>query len=169
MTDTGSFRFPSTTPRTMRVAAHLMECGAEAALDHIRVYDDNTENRIRLLGFALSEKLAVIPELHTAYFTLSEAEQDRFHYQKGDTEGLVNYGLTMNGIVFSAFFAERDGRVKCSFRSKGKFDVNAFARSHFNGGGHRNAAGGQSEESLADVVKKFKSVLPAYIEKLKKA
>jgi phosphoesterase RecJ-like protein len=169
MTDTGSFRFPSTTPKTMRVAAHLLECGAEGALDHVRVYDDNTEGRIRLLGYALSEKLEVMKEFHAAMFTLSHAEHDRFNYQKGDTEGLVNYGLTMRGIVFSAFFAERDGKIKCSFRSKGKFDVNAFARAHFNGGGHRNAAGGMLEIPMEDVVKKFKSILPEYLEKLKKA
>lgn len=169
MTDTGSFRFPSTTPKTMRVAAALMEAGADAALNHVRVYDDNSEFRIRLLGYALSEKMEVIPEMHTAFFTLSEAEQDRFHYEKGDTEGLVNYGLTMKGIVFSAFFAERDGKIKCSFRSKGNFDVNEFARANFNGGGHRNAAGGQLEISLEEVVKKFKTALPAYLPRLKKA
>ncbi|HTL82103.1 MAG TPA: DHHA1 domain-containing protein, partial [Bacteroidia bacterium] len=158
-----------TSPKTMRIAAHLLECGAEGPLVHVRVYDDNSESRIRLLGFALSEKLEVMKEFHSAFFTLSQAEQDRFNYQKGDTEGLVNYGLTMRGIVFSAFFAERDGKIKCSFRSKGKFDVNAFARAHFNGGGHRNAAGGMLEIPMEDVVKKFKSILPEYLEKLKKA
>lgn len=169
MTDTGSFRFPATTAQTHRVVASLIEAGAENSLNHNRIYDDNTENRLRLLGFSLSEKLTVLPEYHTAFFTLSEAEHERFQYQKGDTEGLVNYALTIRGIVFAAFFSERDGKVKCSFRSKGKFDVNLFSRANFNGGGHMNAAGGASDESLEEVVKKFKSLLPDYVAKLKKA
>ncbi|MCX6311485.1 MAG: bifunctional oligoribonuclease/PAP phosphatase NrnA [Bacteroidetes bacterium] len=169
MTDTGSFRFPSTSVKTHRVVAHLMDAGAENSLNHNRIYDDNTENRLRLLGYALSEKLIVLPEFHTAFFTLNDSEHERFHYQKGDTEGLVNYALTMRGIVFAAFFAERDGKVKCSFRSKGNFDVNLFARAGFNGGGHKNAAGGMLELSLEEVVKKFKSMLLEYNSKIKKA
>lgn len=169
MTDTGSFRFPATTAQTHKVVASLIESGAENSANHNRIYDDNSENRLRLLGYALSEKLIVIPEFHTAFFTLNQSEHDRFHYQKGDTEGLVNYALTMRGIVFAAFFSERDGNIKCSFRSKGKFDVNLFARAHFNGGGHMNAAGGASDGSLEELVKKFKSLLPEYAGRLKKA
>lgn len=169
MTDTGSFRFPSTSVKTHRIVAKLMEAGAEGSLNHNRVYDDNSESRLRLLGFALSEKLEVLPEFHTAFFTLTEAEQSRFNYQKGDTEGLVNYALTIRGIVFAAFFSEREGKVKCSFRSKGDFDVNKFARAGFNGGGHKNAAGGMLELPLEEVVKKFKSMLPANLSQLKKA
>ncbi len=169
MTDTGSFRFPSTTVKTHRVIADLIEAGAENAANHNRIYDDNSEDRLRLIGYALSEKLVVLPEFRTAFFTLDEKEHDRFHYKKGDTEGLVNYGLSIRGIVFAVFFAEREGKIKCSFRSKGKFDVNAFARTDFNGGGHMNAAGGQMEGSMDTVVKKFKSLLPLYAEKLKKA
>lgn len=169
MTDTGSFRFPATTAHTHRITAALIEAGAQNAADHNRVYDDNTESRLRLLGYSLSEKLVVMPEARTAFFTLSEAEHDRFHYKKGDTEGLVNYALTIRGIVFAAFFSERDGKIKCSFRSKGKFDVNAFSRANFNGGGHMNAAGGAQDGSLEEAVKKFKSLLPEYADKLKKA
>ncbi len=169
MTDTGSFRFPSTSVKTHHVISKLMEAGAENSLNHNRIYDDNSENRLRLLGYALSEKLEVLPEFHAAFFTLNDEEHDRFNYQKGDTEGLVNYALTMRGIVFAAFFAERDGKVKCSFRSKGNFDVNLFARAGFNGGGHKNAAGGMLELPLAEVVKKFKSMLPASLPQLKKA
>jgi bifunctional oligoribonuclease and PAP phosphatase NrnA len=169
MTDTGSFRFPATTARTHAVVQRLMEAGAENALNHNRIYDDNSENRIRLLGYALTDKLEVIPELRTAFFALSHEEHEHFNFQKGDTEGLVNYGLTMRGIVFSAFFAERDGIIKCSFRSKGKFDVNQFARENFNGGGHTNAAGGASQLSLKDTVAKFTKLLPAYLDQLKKA
>ncbi len=169
MTDTGSFRFPSTSVKTHRIIAHLMEAGAENSLNHNRVYDDNSENRLRLLGYALSEKLIVLPEFHTAFFTLTNEEHDRFHFQRGDTEGLVNYALTIRGIKFAAFFAERDGKVKCSFRSKGSFDVNLFARNGFNGGGHKNAAGGLLEIPLEEVVKKFKSLLPDNLSQLKKA
>jgi phosphoesterase RecJ-like protein len=169
MTDTGSFRFPSTTMKTHLVIAKLMQAGAENSLNHNRIYDDNSESRLRLLGYALSEKLQVLPEFHTAFFTLNDEEHDRFHYKKGDTEGLVNYALTIRGIVFAAFFSERDGKVKCSFRSKGNFDVNQFARTGFNGGGHKNAAGGMLEIPLEEVVKKFKSMLPASLPQLKKA
>ncbi|GAB4146722.1 MAG: bifunctional oligoribonuclease/PAP phosphatase NrnA [Bacteroidia bacterium] len=169
MTDTGSFRFPSTTAHTHRIVANLIRAGAENATNHNRIYDDNSEGRLRLLGFALSQRLTVIPELHTAFFVLSNEDHEKFNYKKGDTEGLVNYALTMKGIVFAAFFAERDGVIKCSFRSKGNFDVNVFARAHFNGGGHKNAAGGASNEKLEAVVKKFKSLLPEYATQLKKA
>ncbi|CAN5390440.1 bifunctional oligoribonuclease/PAP phosphatase NrnA [soil metagenome] len=169
MTDTGSFRFPSTSVKTHHVISKLMDAGAENALNHNRIYDDNSENRLRLLGYALSEKLVVLPEFNTAFFTLNDAELKRFHYKKGDTEGLVNYALTIRGIVFAAFFAEGEGKVKCSFRSKGNFDVNLFARSGFNGGGHKNAAGGMLEIPLKEVVKKFKSLLPENIKQLKKA
>jgi len=167
MTDTGSFRFPATTAFTHKVVSDLIHRGAEHSLVYNRVYDDNTENRLRLLGFILSEKLQVIPEHHTAFFTLNNEEHDRFNYKKGDTEGVVNYALTIRGIVFAAFFSERDGKVKCSFRSKGEFDVNIFARANFSGGGHKNAAGGISDQKLEDVVKKFKSLLPSYLEQLK--
>lgn len=167
MTDTGSFRFPSCTAVTHKVAADLIKRGARNSQVHNWIYDDNTEDRLRLLGYALSEKLVVLPELHTAFFTLSNEEHDRYNFKKGDTEGLVNYALTIRGIVFAVFFAERDGKVKCSFRSKGNFDVNLFARANFNGGGHKNAAGGASDEKLEDVVKKFKSLLPAQMEQLK--
>lgn len=169
MTDTGSFRFPSTSAYTHSVIQKLIEAGAENALNHNRIYDDNSESRLRLLGYALSEKLIVLPEYRTAYFTLSNEEHDRFHYQKGDTEGLVNYALTIRGIVFAAFFAERDGLIKCSFRSKGKFDVNIFARNHFNGGGHTNAAGGASQNSLKETEQKFLRLLPDSLIQLQKA
>lgn len=167
MTDTGSFRFPATTATTHKVVADLIARGAQHSQVHNRVYDDSTEMRLRLLGYSLSEKLQVVMEYRTAFFTLSNEEHERFQYKKGDTEGLVNYALTIRGIVFAAFFSERDGKIKCSFRSKGKFDVNLFARANFSGGGHMNAAGGISDASLEDVVKKFKSLLPEYSEQLK--
>lgn len=168
VTDTGSFRFPSTSAHTHRIVAKLLDAGVEPSPIHQAIYDDNTEDRLRLLGYTLSEKLKVNLDLHTAWITLSAKEHERFHYRKGDTEGVVNYCLSIRGIRFAAFFAERDGSVKCSFRSKGSFDVNAFARAHFNGGGHRNAAGGGSKESLAQTEKKFESLLPQYRSLLEK-
>jgi phosphoesterase RecJ-like protein len=167
MTDTGSFRFPATTALTHIVVADLIARGAQHSSVYNWVYDDNAESRLRLLGFSLSEKLQVLMEYKTAFFTLSNEEHERFQYKKGDTEGLVNYALTIRGIVFAAFFSERDGKIKCSFRSKGKFDVNQFSRANFNGGGHMNAAGGISDASLEDVVKKFKDLLATYREQLK--
>jgi phosphoesterase RecJ-like protein len=166
MTDTGSFRFPSTTGRTHEIVAALMKAGAENADIHNRVYDDNTEDRLRLLGFCLAEKLTVIKELNTAFFSLRTDELRRFNYKKGDTEGVVNYALSIKGIRFAAFFVEKDGLVKTSFRSKGDFNVNLFAREHFSGGGHANAAGGASELTLDETVIKFVSLLPSYKNQL---
>ncbi len=166
MTDTGSFRFPSTTANTHRVIAGLIDAGAENAAIHMRIYDDNNESRLKLLGYSLSEKMVIWPDYHTGFIALSEAEHTRFNYQKGDTEGLVNYILSVRGIKFAAFISERDGMIKMSFSSKGKFDVNAFARLHFNGGGHKNAAGGASTETLEAVIEKFKKLVPQYKKEL---
>ncbi|MBL8000836.1 MAG: bifunctional oligoribonuclease/PAP phosphatase NrnA [Flavobacteriales bacterium] len=164
MTDSGSFRFSSTAPHTLRVAARLMELGAVP--DHIvsAVLDDNTVDRLRLIGFALSERLEVLPALGTAIITLSKADLDRFAFQPGDTEGLVNYGLSIRGIRLAAFFVERGEVIKVSLRSKGMLPVNRFLAEHFQGGGHINAAGGQSRSTLADAVARFRNALPAFIE-----
>lgn len=166
MTDTGSFRFPSTTAKTHRIIAGLIDAGAENSEIHNRIYDDNTEDRLRLLGFCLAEKLTVLKEYGTAFFNLRSDELKHFNYKKGDTEGIVNYALSMEGIRFAAFFVERDGEIKTSFRSKGSFDVNLFSRSHFNGGGHKNAAGGMSDLTLDETVIKFVSILPQYKKEL---
>ncbi len=168
MTDTGSFRFPSTTSKTHQIVAKLIDAGAENAEIHNRIYDDNTEDRLRLLGFCLAEKLTVLKDYHTAFFSLTEAELKHFNYKKGDTEGVVNYALSMQGIKLAAFFVERDGEIKTSFRSKGNFDVNTFARKHFNGGGHANAAGGSTEQSLDETVMHFVQVLATYKKHLSK-
>ena len=167
MTDTGSFRFSSTTQRTFQVAAALIEAGAKNGDIYNSVYDDYTENRLKLLGYCLYEKLVFIPEYKAAYIALSEAELKQFGFKKGDTEGIVNYALSVGGMDLSAFFSDKDGAIRISFRSK-KFDVNNFARSHFNGGGHINAAGAKSILSLADTVQKFIGLLPQYKSELKK-
>jgi bifunctional oligoribonuclease and PAP phosphatase NrnA len=159
MTDTGSFRFSSVNQKTHAVLGELIKAGAVPYQIHEAVYDTYSYNRMKLIGYALTQKMIVIPEKRAGYIVLSEEELKRFDFQKGDTEGLVNYPLTIKDIKFSAYFAEMDGKVKISFRSKGKFDVNAFARMHFSGGGHINAAGGKSDLSLNDTVNKFIDII----------
>lgn len=163
VTDSGSFRFGSTTPHTMRVAADLMDRGVRITQVHESIMDDNRESRLKLLGFTLNERMEVHPEWDTAIIALSMADLKRFGFQPGDTEGFVNYGLSIRGIRLAAFFMERPDMVKVSLRSKGDLAVDRFANEHFNGGGHRNAAGGQSKESLKDAVARFRSLLPAFI------
>tara|TARA_R110002124_G_scaffold159411_1_gene326601 strand:- start:5050 stop:6081 length:1032 start_codon:yes stop_codon:yes gene_type:complete len=167
MTDTGSFRFRSTTSETHRIVAKLIEKGAENDKIHSNVYDSNSYNRLLLLGQALTN-LKMFPEYKTAFITLSEKEKKKFHYKKGDTEGVVNYALSLNDIVFAAIFIEDEEQkiIKISFRSKGNFSVNLFARNYFNGGGHDNAAGGKSDLSLEKTVDYFKSLLPNYKNEL---
>jgi phosphoesterase RecJ-like protein len=159
MTDTGSFRFPSVTSATHLVIADLIKNGAVPSQIHEAVYDTYAYNRLKLIGYSILQKMMVLPGKNMAYLSLSEEELRQFDYQKGDTEGLVNYPLTMKGIKFSAYFAEMDGKVKISFRSKGKFDVNQFARTYFGGGGHINAAGGKSDLSLNDTIAKFLEIV----------
>ncbi|HEX2618299.1 MAG TPA: DHH family phosphoesterase, partial [Flavobacteriales bacterium] len=163
MTDTGSFRFSYTTPHTLRVGAALMEKGAVPDRIHSAVMDDNTESRLRLLGYALSEKLVVHPELRAAVIALDQAELDRFQFKPGDTEGLVNFGLSIRGTRLAAFFVQRGDTVKISLRSKGDLPVNEFLGQHFEGGGHRNAAGGHSKQPLAVVMDRFMAELPAFL------
>lgn len=160
VTDSGSFKYPNTTSTTHRVVASLLEKGAKNAEIHNLLFDNNSYNRLKLLGRAL-ENMVVLPELQTAYILLSQKDLDEFHFQKGDTEGIVNYPLTIKGIVFSVIFIEnyQEKIIKMSFRSQGNFDVNLFARNHFSGGGHKNAAGGKSILSLAESEKRFLEVL----------
>ncbi len=167
MTDTGSFKFSSTTSRTHRVVANLIDSGAENMLIHQQVFDTNSPARLRLLGVALNN-MVILEEYRTAYITLSQEELDQHHYLKGDTEGFVNYGLTLEGIVFAVIFIENkeEGIIKISFRSAGAFSVNDFARSHFDGGGHINAAGGRSTTDLEETTKRFVSLLAHYKSQL---
>ncbi|MBA6155492.1 DHH family phosphoesterase [Tenacibaculum sp. S7007] len=167
MTDTGSFRFRSTTSTTHRIIADLIDKGAENDRIHSNVHDANSYSRLLLLGQALSN-MKVLPEYKTAFITLTEEEKKRFNFEKGDTEGVVNYALSLKGIVFAAIFIEdvEQGIIKMSLRSKGKFSVNQFARNYFNGGGHDNAAGGKSLESMEDTIATFKSLLPKYQKEL---
>ncbi len=167
MTDTGSFRFRSTTSRTHRIIADLIDKGAENDRIHNNVYDANSYNRLLLLGQALSN-LQILPSYKTAYITLTDEEKKRFDFQKGDTEGVVNYALSLKGITFAAIFIEDKEQkiIKISFRSKGAFSVNKFARNHFEGGGHDNAAGGKSDLTMPKTVTKFTSLLHQYQQEL---
>lgn len=156
MTDSGSFRFPSVTPETHRIVAHLMELGLDHAAIHREVYDTNLLDRMRLVSYALYEKLEVIPEASTAFISLTKEELERFNYRQGDTEGLVNQALSIQGIKLAAFFREGTNEIKVSLRSKGSFDVNTLSRKSWNGGGHFNAAGGHTTESMDQVLERFR-------------
>lgn len=166
MTDTGSFRFPSVNSKTHLILADLISKGVKHWEIHEAVYDTNTLDRIRLKGYALSEKLVCLEGLPVAYASLSEEELKRFNYQKGDTEGLVNQILGIDGIKMAVFFAEKDGKIKISFRSKGEYFVNELANTHFSGGGHAYASGGISDESLEATIEKFVTNVPNFIPKL---
>ncbi|GAA4887111.1 bifunctional oligoribonuclease/PAP phosphatase NrnA [Flaviramulus aquimarinus] len=163
MTDTGSFRFRSTTSTTHQIIAKLIEKGADNTEIHNNIYDTNSYERLQLLGCALTN-LRALPESRAAYITLSQAELQKHNYKKGDTEGIVNYALSLDGIVLAAIFIEdkKEGIIKISLRSKGDFSVNEMSRAHFQGGGHTNAAGGKSYLSLNKTVEKFISILPSY-------
>ena len=162
MTDTGNFRFPSVTAKTHEIVSFLIKQGARHNLVYDWVHDNNTVSKLQLLGYCLNDKLEVLPEYGAAIISLTAVELARFNYKKGDTEGVVNYALSIEGISVAAFFVERDGMVKISFRSKGDFSVNQLARDHFNGGGHINAAGGAYGTKVEEAIEKFKEVLPDY-------
>ena len=160
LTDSGSFRFPKTTGTTHRIIADLIDLGVENTEIPTLLFDNSSFGRLQLLGRAL-QNTKVLADKKTAYTTLTQDELNTFNFVKGDTEGIVNYGLSIKDIVFSAIFIENreENIIKISFRSQGDFDVNQFARDHFNGGGHRNAAGGKSELSMGETVTKFEDLV----------
>lgn len=162
VTDTGSFRFSATTPDVHRVAGELIAKGVNNSLVHRRLFDTNAVDRLRFLGYALSQKLIHLPEYRVAYFCFTKEELEQFNSKNGDTEGIVNYGLSIAGVVMSAIFVEREELIKISFRSVDNFSVSDFSRNNFDGGGHHNAAGGRSYQPLAKTVKKFLKLLPNY-------
>lgn len=159
-TDSGSFRFPSTTSKTHKIVAELLDLGIDNSEIHNLLYDNNSAGRLQLIGRAL-QNIKVFPQYKSSYITISQQELDTFGYEKGDTEGIVNYGLTIKGINFTAIFIEHSDEniIKISFRSQGTFDVNAFAREHFSGGGHINAAGGKSYDNLQATTNKFEKLI----------
>ncbi|MBF9251799.1 bifunctional oligoribonuclease/PAP phosphatase NrnA [Pontibacter sp. 172403-2] len=166
MTDTGSFRHPSTSKNVHLIIADLLHIGVQTSNIHRLIYDSSTELRLRFLGYALKDKLVVLHEYNTAYIAITKEELKAYDSKTGDTEGLVNYALSIEGIVFAALIIDRSEAVKMSFRSVGDFSVNEFAREHFNGGGHKNAAGGMSLDSLEATIDKFERLLPLYKDQL---
>ena len=139
-----------------------MKLGVDAQTIHNLVYDTNTENRMRLLGHCLSSAMKVFPGYSAAYIALSREDLIKYDFQIGDTEGFVNYPISMENICLSALFMEMEDQIKISFRSKGEFNVNEFARKYFDGGGHKNAAGGKFKGPLKEILQKFEEVLPEY-------
>ena len=166
MTDTGSFRHSNTSHQVFQIASELVASGANPYKVSKLIYDTNSIERLRLMGYVLSEKLQVLPEYNTAYMALTAEELKRFGSQTGDTEGLVNYGLSIRGIKLSVLISDRKDNIKLSLRSIGNFSVNEMAKNHFEGGGHRNAAGGQTNLTLEQTVKKFLDILPLYKNQL---
>lgn len=162
MTDTGGFRHNNTRHREFQIASELVNFGASPHEIAKLIYDNNTIERLRLTGFVLAQKLKVLPELRTAYMTLSHDELRQFGAQTGDTEGLVNYGLSIKGIKLSVLMYDRKEEIKLSFRSLGNFSVNEMAKKHFEGGGHKYASGGTSRLSLEETLQKFLKVLSEY-------
>lgn len=166
MTDTGNFQYINTRTQTHVVAAQMMEIGVDHVQIHERIYNVFSVNRTRLFGYCLYKKLEILEDCKTAVIHLNRHELEEFKVVTGDTEGLVNFGLGIKGIVLSVLIVDRTERVKMSFRSKGTFKVNEFAGKFFNGGGHFNAAGGQSEAPLEEALATFKREIQAYKNEL---
>lgn len=158
ITDTGSVTYSCDHPSTYRILGKLIASGINGEVIHRKVYDNYNESRLRLLGLALSKRLKVMPELGASYMYLTKKDLTENNFQIGDTEGFVNYGLSLNTVQYTAFFTERENRIRVSFRSKGKVDVNFLARKYFNGGGHRNAAGAFFNGSIKEAVAYFEKV-----------
>jgi phosphoesterase RecJ-like protein len=166
MTDTGGFRHPNTTKNVHLVVAELLEAGADATAIANLIYDSNSLNRLKFIGFAITKRLVVREDLQLAYFVISKKDLKKYQSQTGDTEGLVNYALSLDGVKLAALFSEREDGVKISFRSSVDVAVNKFAAAHFGGGGHKNAAGGKSSLSLKKTVTRFESLVQEYQEDL---
>ena len=166
LTDTGNFRFPSVTPRTHEVLGKLLGAGVQHHFVHEALSDTNTVSRLRLQGFAMSEKLEILEDYKVAIVSLSKEELAKYNYKKGDTDNLANLMLSIKGMKVAIVFSERDGIIKISFRSKGEDNaVNVFASENFSGGGHLNAAGGMSELSVQETLVKMKRLIPDYFSK----
>ena len=162
MTDTGNFNYASSYPEIFHIVGDLMKYNLEKDRIYSNVYDAYTEDRMRLQGYVMQEKMVVHPKYHTAYISLTDEELKRFNHRKGDTEGFVNIPFAIKGIRFTALFVEKKEVIRASFRSKGNFPVNRVATEHFHGGGHINAAGGDSFLTMEETLKNFESLLADY-------
>jgi phosphoesterase RecJ-like protein len=163
ITDTGSLSYMCNHAETYTLLAKLMEIGVNGEEIHREVYDNYAESRIRLLGLCLNT-LKILPQLGTSYMYITQEEMKKNNFKDGDTEGFANYGISLKGIFFTAFFIERDKRIRISFRSKGAFDVNQFARTYFQGGGHRNAAASYHYDTLENTIKLFEEIIQNHPE-----
>ena len=166
MTDTGSFSYNSSNPQTYIVLGELLKFEIDKDKIHSLVFNNFSHKRMQLLGYCLNEKFVVLPEFRTGFISITKEELKRFDFQPGDTEGFVNYPLSVKGVIFSALFIERDEHIKLSFRSKGKFAANRFSQLYFNGGGHRNAAGGECNLDMEACVNRFAELLPKFKNEL---
>lgn len=166
MTDTGCFSFNSSLPATFRIVGELLKHGIQKDRIYDLVYDNFTYERMRLMGYCLDQKMKFLPQYKTAYITLTQEEMRKYNFRIGDSEGFVNLPLSVKGVRFSVLFTEKMDMIKLSFRSKGGFPANEMAAKHFNGGGHINAAGGESYESLEKTIRKFVNLLPEYKDEL---
>ena len=166
MTDTGSFRHSNTTGNVHRMAAALVDRHIDVSMIHRRIFDNVTLDKFRLLGYVLNEKLKVLPQYKFAYITLTDAELKKYRSKTGDTEGMVNYALAVEGVVMAAILIDRGDEIRISFRSVGNFSVRDLASEHFEGGGHRNASGGRSKRPLAETEQKLLTVIPQYQQQL---
>jgi phosphoesterase RecJ-like protein len=166
MTDTGSFRFPSTTASVHKMVANLKDRGLQHSQVHENLFDNFLENRFRFIGNVLLNRMEIFYEYNTALIAIPQSDLIKFDMRTGDTEGIVNFPLSIKGIKLAAVIIDRGEERKSSFRSKGGFDVNTFARKYFNGGGHFNAAGGFNKEPLEEVVLKFKQAMKENVAEL---
>ena len=166
MSDTGCFSYNSSNKETYLTVAELLDYGFDKDNIYCKLYDNFSASRMQLLGYSLNEKMEVIPEYNTAFISLKTKELKKYKFQPGDSESFVNFPLSIKGICFSALFIEKKDHVKVSFRSKGNFPVNKFSKKHFNGGGHLNAAGGESNATMEETLKIFRDLLPEYREEL---
>jgi bifunctional oligoribonuclease and PAP phosphatase NrnA len=166
ITDTGCFKFNSSNPETYIIISELLQLGIDKDAIYSLVYDNFSEQRMRLFGQCLLNKMKIVHEFNTGYIVISKEETGKFDFQPGDSEGFVNVPLSIRGICFSALFTENGHMIKISFRSKGNFPANEIAAKYFNGGGHLNAAGGESYESLEKTIQKFENVLKEYQKQL---
>ncbi len=169
MTDTGCFSYNSSQIRTFQIVSQLLEYGINKDEIYHNIYDNYSFQRMRLLGFCLNEKMQYIPQYRCAFISLTIEEQKKYDFTTGDAEGFVNLPLSIKGVVFSALFIERKEKIKISFRSRGDFSVNEFSGRHFSGGGHFNAAGGESKLPMDETINKFREILPFYSNDLDKA
>ncbi|OFX80148.1 MAG: hypothetical protein A2X12_01835 [Bacteroidetes bacterium GWE2_29_8] len=166
ITDTGSFSYSNTKSETHVIAAELIKYGINNSLINDSIYQTYSADRLRLLGHTLCNRLKIFPNKACSYIYLSKEDLANYNYKDGDTEGIVNYGLSINGINMTAMFIEKENYIKISFRSKGNFSVNDLAKKYFNGGGHKNSAGGQLECSLGDATKLFEDITDNIINEI---